>query len=177
MYFLLQLQLNLQNERDRSLLKTTPHAGCHEIAWIVGSCLHFGFRHCNQTRDRVKSSFTCSWDVLNRKIQILRPCCETPSCVYSVSCYRTSLLCVCRVWMWINLSHFFKVNRAWFGLESMKTFVSTCWRHAVYQRIHANLICFGKMWNRSENTWQILQHYKSRTFSIIYQFHPKRTPN
>ena len=31
-YFLLQLQLNLQNERDRSLLKTTPHAGCHETA-------------------------------------------------------------------------------------------------------------------------------------------------
>ena len=31
-YFLLQLQLNLQNERDRSLLKTTPQAGCHEIA-------------------------------------------------------------------------------------------------------------------------------------------------
>ena len=28
--FLLQLQLNLQNERDRSLLKTTAHAGCHE---------------------------------------------------------------------------------------------------------------------------------------------------
>ena len=32
MYFLLQLQLNLQNERDRSLLTTTPQAGCHEIA-------------------------------------------------------------------------------------------------------------------------------------------------
>ena len=31
-HFLLQLQLNLQNERDRSLLKTTPQAGCHEIA-------------------------------------------------------------------------------------------------------------------------------------------------
>ena len=31
-YFLLQLQLNLQNERDSSLLKTTPHAGCHETA-------------------------------------------------------------------------------------------------------------------------------------------------
>ena len=31
-YFLLQLQLNLQNERYRSLLKTTPQAGCHEIA-------------------------------------------------------------------------------------------------------------------------------------------------
>ena len=31
-YFLLQLQLNLENERDRSLLKTTPQAGCHETA-------------------------------------------------------------------------------------------------------------------------------------------------
>ena len=31
-HFLLQLQLNLQNERDGSLLKTTPQAGCHEIA-------------------------------------------------------------------------------------------------------------------------------------------------
>ena len=27
-----RLQLNLRNERDRSLLKTTPQAGCHEIA-------------------------------------------------------------------------------------------------------------------------------------------------
>ena len=26
------LQLNLQSERDRSLLKTTPHAGCHKTA-------------------------------------------------------------------------------------------------------------------------------------------------
>ena len=59
-YFLLQLQLNLQNERDSSLLKKTPQAGCHETAWVVGNCLHFGFRHCNQARDRVKSSFTCS---------------------------------------------------------------------------------------------------------------------
>ena len=59
-YFLLQLQLNLQNERDRSLLKTTSQAGCHKIAQVVGSCLHFGFRHCNQARDRVKSLFTCS---------------------------------------------------------------------------------------------------------------------
>ena len=31
-YFLLQLQLNLENERDRPLLKTTPQAGCHETA-------------------------------------------------------------------------------------------------------------------------------------------------
>ena len=31
-YFLLQLQLNLQNERYRSLLKTAAQAGCHEMA-------------------------------------------------------------------------------------------------------------------------------------------------
>ena len=31
-YFLLQLQLNLDNERDRLLLKLTPQAGCHETA-------------------------------------------------------------------------------------------------------------------------------------------------
>ena len=31
-YFPLQLQLNLENECDRSLLKTTPQAGCHKTA-------------------------------------------------------------------------------------------------------------------------------------------------
>ena len=56
-YSLLQVQLNLQKKRDSSLMKTTPRGGCHETAYVVGKCFHFGFRHCNQARDRVKSSF------------------------------------------------------------------------------------------------------------------------
>ena len=36
-YFLLQLQLNLQNKRDRSLLKATPQAGCHEITRLYAA--------------------------------------------------------------------------------------------------------------------------------------------
>ena len=88
MYFRLQLQLNLQlKKRDSSLLRTTLQAGCHEIAYVAGRCFHFGFMHCNQARDRIKSSFTCSKDVFNsiRKIkvrtrkrnEIFRPYCAT----------------------------------------------------------------------------------------------------
>ena len=64
--FRLQLQLNLQLKKlDSSLLRTTLQAGCHKTAYVAGKCFHFGFMHCNQARDRVKSSFTCSKDVFN----------------------------------------------------------------------------------------------------------------
>ena len=76
---------------------------------------------------------------------------------------RTSLKL--KVINFLNVTWFVKVNRTWFGLQSIK-FLSA---RAGAVQSSSVFNCFGKGGTDQKDTEQILQHYKSRSvFSLHY---------